>query len=175
MKKKISPIENFTVEDCLKLKLQTRNRLKLINIKEENKIKENEIYKYLTFNLPKKKIYFKEFSERITQPNYKLNNNSENIQRNSLNSENNNNNPKKKQIEIKTALKFVQRQTEWLYKKNQIEDSSNYNNNNNITQDINIEEVNYFIILDFLSSFLFLEFNLIFFNNSYKSLQNQIQ
>lgn len=109
-KARVSP-ENITVEDCLQLKLNTVNRLKLLYPVESRSnalSSDSSLLDLLTVPV-EKKLKFKPFSDRIIQPFYKYSSKGEKYEAPSP--------PKKPSIEPQTATKFFQKQSEWLMKK----------------------------------------------------------
>ena len=127
-KKKIFPEVTITVKDCLTLKEKTKNRLKILHPIEGRKRKEEEFnddeeegfHLLFQFHLKSKPIQ-KPFSDRIINPFYLLNTTSSttNTTENEIKKEYQKSDPQR-------SLKFIQRQTQWFTKKNQIEDTSLY-------------------------------------------------
>jgi hypothetical protein len=103
------------LQECIKLKEATKNRLKLTHPPESRAAKTtSEIFKILDLQPLPRKPKIKPFSDRITNPFYDFSDKPRSPP------------PEKPRMPLQAALDFVKRQTEWLSHKNlhEAEDSS---------------------------------------------------
>jgi hypothetical protein len=109
--RRVAP-EKEQLQDCLKLKEMTRNRLKLLRPREARAEQSSQsIYQILELQPPPRKLKFKPFSDRITNPLHKGSRAPNDRPRSAPN-------PERPRLPLQAALNFVKRQTEWLSNKN---------------------------------------------------------
>jgi hypothetical protein len=118
----IAPESAEHLKDCLQLKENTRNRLKLLHPPEARTDKNSQsIYQILELQPPPRKSKFKPFSDRITNPLKKYSRASNERPKSAPA-------PEKPRLPLGAALNFVKRQTEWLSNKNQSVEPENLAN-----------------------------------------------